>query len=124
MDFQIIVLLDPKLELQPLDYQISVFLNLKLKLVFPCSQMHSPPHIYVAKLFDWASYDYHHFANILQVMICHHSHFKPNNSPKWFHLDKKRKNHLCYFMYEMCNHIGNYLDFFFKTLVMTLVLRL
>jgi hypothetical protein len=27
-------------------------------------------------------------------------------------------------MYEMCNHIGNYLDFFFKTLVMTLVLRL
>jgi hypothetical protein len=35
LNYWIIVLLDPKLKLQPLDCQISVFLNLELELVFP-----------------------------------------------------------------------------------------
>jgi len=108
-----------------LDCQISVFLNLKFKPVFPCSQMHSPPHIYVAKLFNWASYDCHHFANIYKWWFATIATLNLINWPKWFHLQKKKKkNHLCYFMYQMCNHIGYYLDFFFKTWVMTLVLRL
>jgi hypothetical protein len=64
LDYQIIVLLDPKLELQPLNCQISVFLDLELELVFPCSQMHSPPHIYFTKLFNWVSYDCHHYVGI------------------------------------------------------------
>jgi hypothetical protein len=46
------VFIDLELELQPLDSQINVFLDMELELVFPCNQMHSPPHINVAKLFN------------------------------------------------------------------------
>ncbi len=46
------VFIDLELELQPLDSQINVFLDLELELVFPCNQMHFPPHINVAKLFN------------------------------------------------------------------------
>jgi hypothetical protein len=55
---------DPKLELQPLDCQINVLLDLKLELIFLGSQMHSPLHINVAKLFNWVSYDCHNSVNI------------------------------------------------------------
>jgi hypothetical protein len=56
--------IDLELELQPLDSQINVFLDLELELIFPCNQMHSHPHINVAKLFNWASYDCRHLAKI------------------------------------------------------------
>jgi hypothetical protein len=80
------VFIDPKLELQPLDYQISVFLDMELELVFPYSQMHSPPHINVAKLFNWVSYDCLHSANICKWWLATIVTLNPINSPKWFHL--------------------------------------
>ncbi len=83
------VLIDLELELQPLDYQISVLLDLELELIFPRSQMHSPAHINVAKLFNWASYDCCHSADICKWWLSTIATLNPINSPKWLHLSKK-----------------------------------
>jgi hypothetical protein len=51
--------------------------------------MHSPPHINVAKLFNWASYDCCHFADICKWWLSTIATLNPINSPKWLHLSKK-----------------------------------
>jgi hypothetical protein len=115
------VLIDLELELQPLDCQISVLLDLELELIFPCSQMHSPPHINVIKLFNWASYDCCHSADICKWWLATIPTLNPINLPKWLHLSKNNSQ-LCYVMSELCSHIGKYLDFLKKELVATWVL--
>jgi hypothetical protein len=92
LNYWIIVLLDPKLELQPLDYQISVLLDLELKLVFPCTQMHSPLHINFTKLLNSASYDCHHYVDICKWWLTTIATLNLINLPKWLHLIRKKKN--------------------------------